>query len=372
MANVQAPLVAKVLTNASGQVISVESLLAHQKQHGSLPQGTTLRVAGGKLGQANLIQLSGAVPNQLTQFAVVSQGNLVSLTGQPRLIASVPQSSQTITSTSNSQILVATPTKSVPANKQIRHQIPPPKLTTPNKVTQVVNAKFISSTLASKVPQQQQMIKTTAASNITSAKIISASAFNKQFVNKPATTGSTQAIRMVNPGGGINFAHIAGKPILLASKGNATLQGQNIILRQSSNTPGGAPSFVISSNATQQQQRSQQTGGQNNQIVLTGTPLKIQNISTANNAGSSGDDGSGQNKSESRPQQTLLLQTQRQDGGSGGGTQRVVLASPGQGGQLVAQQILLPQGFQGGTINIKTLQGLKVIPLSAQQGKGKY
>lgn len=35
----QAPLVAKVLTNAAGQVISVESLLAHQKQHGTLPQG---------------------------------------------------------------------------------------------------------------------------------------------------------------------------------------------------------------------------------------------------------------------------------------------------------------------------------------------
>lgn len=35
----QTPLVAKVLTNAAGQVISVESLLAHQKQHGSLPQG---------------------------------------------------------------------------------------------------------------------------------------------------------------------------------------------------------------------------------------------------------------------------------------------------------------------------------------------
>lgn len=35
----QAPVVAKVLTNAQGQVISVGSLLAHQKQHGSLPQG---------------------------------------------------------------------------------------------------------------------------------------------------------------------------------------------------------------------------------------------------------------------------------------------------------------------------------------------
>lgn len=39
MSTSQTPLVAKVLTNAAGQVISVESLLAHQKQHGTLPQG---------------------------------------------------------------------------------------------------------------------------------------------------------------------------------------------------------------------------------------------------------------------------------------------------------------------------------------------
>jgi hypothetical protein len=47
-----------------------------------------------------------------------------------------------------------------------------------------------------------------------------------------------------------------------------------------------------------------------------------------------------------------------------------MLATQGQGGQLVTQQILLPPGFQGGSINIKTLQGLKVIPIN-QQGKGE-
>ena len=60
------------------------------------------------------------------------------------------------------------------------------------------------------------------------------------------------------------------------------------------------------------------------------------------------------------------------------GGQTVVLASQAlraQGGTLVlqqgaTQQILLPPGFQGGTLNIKTLQGLqglqglKVIPLA--------
>lgn len=42
--------------------------------------------------------------------------------------------------------------------------------------------------------------------------------------------------------------------------------------------------------------------------------------------------------------------------------QRVVLAV--QGG---SQFISLPQNFQGGTINLKSLQGLKMIPIQTQQ-----
>lgn len=34
-------------------------------------------------------------------------------------------------------------------------------------------------------------------------------------------------------------------------------------------------------------------------------------------------------------------------------------------------QIILPQNFQGGSINLKSLQGLKVIPIQ-QQNKGKF
>jgi len=49
----------------------------------------------------------------------------------------------------------------------------------------------------------------------------------------------------------------------------------------------------------------------------------------------------------------------------------VVLASQGQGGQIVAQQILLPAGFQGTAINIKALQGLKVIPIAQAHGQGR-
>lgn len=41
------------------------------------------------------------------------------------------------------------------------------------------------------------------------------------------------------------------------------------------------------------------------------------------------------------------------------GQQRIVLAVQGGSGQ-----ILLPQHFQGGTLNIKSLQGLKVVSLA--------
>lgn len=54
-----------------------------------------------------------------------------------------------------------------------------------------------------------------------------------------------------------------------------------------------------------------------------------------------------------------------------GNTQRVVLASSSQGGQIVAQQILFPAGFQGAAINIKALQGVKVIPVAQAQHSSK-
>lgn len=41
--------------------------------------------------------------------------------------------------------------------------------------------------------------------------------------------------------------------------------------------------------------------------------------------------------------------------------QRVVLAVQG------GSQILLPANFQGGSINLKSLQGLKMIPIQQQQ-----
>ncbi|VEN48041.1 unnamed protein product, partial [Callosobruchus maculatus] len=98
----QGPVVAKVLTNASGQVISVESLLAHQKQHGSLPQGTTLRVSSTKGGQQNIIHLTGTTKqNTIAQLAVGSQAtNILTVTSQPKLV--MASQASTITSTATS------------------------------------------------------------------------------------------------------------------------------------------------------------------------------------------------------------------------------------------------------------------------------
>lgn len=80
----QTPMVAKVVTNAQGQpVLSMESLLAHQKQHGALPQGTALRVA-----------TAASKPGLPPQYTVVTMA-------QPRVIqANAVSQATTVCSTS--------------------------------------------------------------------------------------------------------------------------------------------------------------------------------------------------------------------------------------------------------------------------------
>lgn len=91
-------------------------------------------------------------------------------------------------------------------------------------------------------------------------------------------------------------------------------------------------------------------------VLFQGTILfnSLQNVILASQAGSSG--------------QTVLLAPQGLRGTTPttAGTLTVL--------QQGTQQILLPQGFQGGTLNIKTLQGLKVIPLAqtTASSKGVY
>lgn len=65
------PIIGKVITDQSGQIISLENLV-QQKQMG-VP---SVRIAGAKPGQTNLIQLTGAPGSQMTQYAVVSSKRL--------------------------------------------------------------------------------------------------------------------------------------------------------------------------------------------------------------------------------------------------------------------------------------------------------
>lgn len=88
-----------------------------------------------------------------------------------------------------------------------------------------------------------------------------------------------------------------------------------------------APQIKVQQTHPQVVLKSAQNTPQSGHIVLGGSPVRLQTTATGN-------------------------------------TQRVVLASSGQGGQIVAQQILLPAGFQGAAINIKALQGVKVIPVA--------
>ncbi|XP_034232417.1 uncharacterized protein LOC117640193 isoform X3 [Thrips palmi] len=240
------PMVAKVVTNSHGQLITMEALQAQSK-------AGTLRVAPavGKAGQPNqLIQIAGSGTGSVPQFAVVSQGNIISLA-----------------SSINTQRIV------------------------PQALTLSASGSTTTAVTASKM----------------SAGIMNAT------ISQPSGN-----LRMVG-GTGLNIAHIGGKPVLLASKQQG-LQGQNVILT----SPGGG----------------QQT------VLLASQPL--------------------------RPASSVSGTTSQPAVTAAAGSNAVVLQQAGG-----TQQILLPPGFQGGTINLKSiqgiqgLQGLKVIPVAqATQADG--
>lgn len=78
------PMVAKVVTNAQGQpVISMESLLAHQKQHGTLPQGAALRVAtaASKPGLPPQYTVVSVAQPRVIQATQITQATTVAVTG---------------------------------------------------------------------------------------------------------------------------------------------------------------------------------------------------------------------------------------------------------------------------------------------------
>ncbi|KAL3265603.1 hypothetical protein HHI36_009807 [Cryptolaemus montrouzieri] len=351
----QAPVVAKVLTNAAGQVISVESLLAHQKQHGSLPQGTTLRVSGTKGGQPNIIHLTGATrQNTIAQFAVASQNNLIALTTQSKLVVATPTTS-TVTSTITSS--------NKPTNRDRITNRTQQLTKLPSKVTQqLINAKIVQNIDGQKVVQPKLIVGQGSQMKLT------ASAGKNVALQKPTLSiaANANSIRMVNTAN-LNLTHIGGKPVLLASKG-ATLQniqGQNVILQAQPGSSG--PSLVLQNSKSLQSGNVPQSTSNiniiNQQNVVLGPQVKMQQpqVVFKNNA----------INQVSQGHIVLGGQPVRLHTSTTPTTQRLVLASQGQGGQIVAQQILLPAGFQGTAINIKALQGVKVIPIAQAHGQNR-
>ena len=169
----------------------------------------------------------------------------------------------------------------------------------------------------------------------------------------------------------LNLTHIGGKPVLLASKGTTiqNIQGQNVILQTQPNTSGGS---LVLQNAVKglptTQQNAQNINIINQQNVVLGPQLKVQ---APQQVVFSSGVKSATNQSMTQGHIVLEGHPVRLQTSTATNTQRVVLASQGQGGQIVAQQILLPAGFQGTAINIKALQGVKVIPLAQAHGQGR-
>ncbi|XP_056642705.1 nuclear factor related to kappa-B-binding protein [Diorhabda sublineata] len=355
----QTPVVAKVLTNAAGQVISVESLLPQQKQTSVLSQGTTLRVSGSKSGQQNLIHLTGSSKsNALNQLTVGSQNNILTLTTQPKFVVA----SQSTTSTSS-----ATVTKS--SSRSINKTQTLTKINTKTN-QQLINAKLIQGIDGQKTVHPKLLVGQSNQIRIPAGK------------NTPKSltlnvTGNTNTIRMVNAAN-LNLGHLGGKPILLASsKGGAiqNIQGQNVILQTQSGS--SARSLVLQNalKSTGNNVGGQQSVGNNiniiNQPNIVFSPqVKVQSpqqvMFTSTKSGQVG-----QTQTVSQGHIMIGGHPVRLQTSNAANTQRVVLASQGQGGQILAQQILLPAGFQGTAINIKALQGVKVIPITQTTGQNK-
>lgn len=281
--------------------------------------------------------------------------------------------SNTVTTPVAFSTMVTTATKSTPrfVTKALPQQNTgklPPK-----PIQQFINAKLITSTQdgttgGQKIVQpklfmnQQNQMKLATAKNIA--------------LSKPMTiTANASTIRMVNAAN-LNLTQIAGKPVFLASKGTTiqNVQGQNVILQTQPNSSGSSGALVLQNTvkAIPTTNMSQANSMLNQQNVVLSPQLKVQNqqqvVFSSSNVKSSNvtvPNQQGHVVLESHPvrlQSTTTTNT----------PQRVLLASQGQGGQIVTQQILLPAGFHGTTINIKALQGVKVIPLTqTHAGRGK-
>lgn len=288
------PLIGKVLTNSSGQIISLESLL--QKQGQNLAPGTTLRVAGTKPGQTSLIQLTGAPGSQIAQYAVVSsqgRNNLISLAPagphQQRLITTQASAAGLVNTTLTSNTIKGANTNDL--------------ITTTRPAT-IVQQQSNQAQPQAKLIQANQL-QTISAQQLVNAKVLGG--------NRIKTTAT--GIRMMNASN-LNIAHIGGKPVIIASKqavaatatGNGPGQQQQQIQHQqqqqprqniiwqsaqgNSSGPNTTTNFVIGGQAVKVQgnvlqQFDQQNNSQTQTVMFGNQVVKLQaatsTATTANN-----------------------------------------------------------------------------------------
>ncbi|XP_055380378.1 nuclear factor related to kappa-B-binding protein [Condylostylus longicornis] len=429
------PVMAKVITNNTGQIISLESLL--QKQ--GIAPGTTLRVAGTKSGQTNIIQLTNqqqsnsnnnnnivdGITQPVTQYAVVSQGrNLISMTGTPQRLITTQASNTVVTNLANSTVSNVKTVSSISASTATSsgNQIPVQsvsKIINANQLTpqQIVSAKVLGKNNTSNIRMNLANLrgkpviitnKQGTQQNNTTAQNVQL-VQNNQVVNSANSTSSGNIviggqtlkvqgnmipgnIQVLNQSSSQPQAVMLGNQILkVAQSPNVrqtvaaniisssinnrtnTLSGTNTLTSIASTNSG---TMVVNSSNTVVAGISQNTGGiQNKTVVLgsTGQPIRVQSgqiqtVAIGNSNNSSGIQQQNQQIILGHPIKGTPLKTT--------GQQRVVLAVQGGG------QILLPPGFQGGSLNLKSLQGLKVVQVgqqnqqqtiqqSQQQNKGK-
>lgn len=209
---------------------------------------------------------------------MVSQNNIVSVAGQQRIVTTIAPAL-----TTTSQVTVVTASKPSPPKNNLK-PVATTKIVSSKLAQQFVNAKLIQNVANSKIIPQQKLV----VNQPNQIKINSAS--KPVTVSKSLITANqnANAVRMVNAAS-LNLAHIGGKPVLLASKGNTiqNIQGQNVIIQappsiSTSSASIVLPNRVIQANniVTQQSQISQSQG--NAQVVL-GTQLKVQNQNIVQN-----------------------------------------------------------------------------------------
>lgn len=229
------PIMAKVLTNSSGQIISLESLL--QKQ--GIAQGTTLRVANAKQGQTSLIQLPSAPGSQITQYAVVSQGrNLISLGTPQRLITTQAQntaSNATVPKTENKQLTTVVQPE-IQTIQQTAQQTSPQHQQPHQTIQTQMHPRIIQTSQVQSL-STQPIAKVVGVQNVTTNRI------------RPS-------IRMV--------AHIGGKPVIIAGKP----QTNSIQQQQQPQPQQTSRSNVI--------WQSNQAGGTTTNYVINTQPMKVQ------------------------------------------------------------------------------------------------